>query len=294
MAQEARRLWRFPQLVIVEFFEDDVFRYSAAISFYAILSLAPLVVIVLGFTAIFVDVQSVKEELVDQVDELIGTQGATVLSTVLRHAETNQSRGTATAVGIVVSIFGATAVFAQLQDALNRIWGVQPSPDKFWWSLLMTRIISFGVVLSIGFLLLISLLVSAAITTVSTTLSLQLPGGSTTWYYIDTITSLIVITLLFILLFRYLPDVRIAWRDVWVGAVITAVLFTLGKRLIGYYLGHSAVTSVYGAAGSLVALLFWIYYSALIIFFGAEIAQVYSRLYGRKIKPRRFAYKVKP
>jgi len=287
-------LWRFPQLVIVEFFEDDIFRYSAALSFYTILSLAPLLVIVLGFTAIFVDVQSVKDELVNQVDELIGTQGATVLTTVLQHAEANESRNTATALGIIVSIFGATAVFAQLQDALNRVWGVQPAPGKFWRSLLMTRIISFGVVLSIGFLLLISLLISAVITTVSTNLSLELPGGSTIWYYIDTVTSLIIVTLLFTLLFRYLPDVRIAWRDVWVGALITAVLFTLGKRLIGYYLGHSAVTSVYGAAGSLVALLFWIYYSALIIFFGAEIAQVYSRLYGRELRPRRFAYKVKP
>lgn len=293
MSRKTHSFWQFPKLVIWEFFEDDVFRFSAAISFYAMLSLAPLLIIVLAVTAVFVDVQSVRDELVTQVDELIGSQGAIVLTTVLRHAEANQSRGTATIFGVVVSIFGATAVFVQLQDALNRIWGVQPSPDKFWWSLLMTRVVSFGVVLSIGFLLLVSLLISAAITTVSETLSLQLPGGSTLWYYIDLFSSLLVITLLFTLLFRYLPDARIAWRDVWVGALITAVLFTVGKRLIGYYLGHSAVTSIYGAAGSLVALLFWIYYSALIIFFGAEIAQVYSRLYGHEIKPRRFAYKVK-
>lgn len=294
MAREAGSFWKFPKLVLWEFFEDDVFRFSAALSFYAMLSLAPLLIIILAITAIFVDVQSVKAELVTQVDALIGPQGATVLTTVLENAEANQRRGTAAILGVILSIFGATAVFVQLQNALNRIWGVEPAPDKFWWSLLMTRIVSFGVVLSIGFLLLVSLLISAVITTVSTTLSLQLPGGVALWYYVDVFSSLTIITLLFAFLFRYLPDVRIAWRDVWVGAFITAVLFTLGKRLIGYYLGHSAITSVYGAAGSLVALLFWIYYSALIIFFGAEIAQVYSRLFGREIKPRRFAYKVKP
>lgn len=286
--------WTIPKQAVLEFVEDSAFRYSAAVSFYTMISLAPLLVIVMTMTTVFVDIQAVKSELLFQVGDLIGTHGAATLETVLENAEESRQKGTATALGFIVLIFGSTAVFAQLQDALNRIWGVETKPEKIWWSFFLTRLISFGMVLAIGFLLLVSLLVTTVLTTISTTLRLELPGGDAVWYSIDVVSSLVIITLLFAFLFRYVPDVRIAWSDVWIGAVITAVLFTGGKRLIGFYLGHSAVTSVYGAAGSLVALLFWVYYSALIVFFGAEVAQVFTRLFGGDIKPRRFAFKAKP
>lgn len=294
MSEHLRTLvWKIPKKAVFDFVGDNAFRYSAAMAFYTMLSLAPIIILVLGVTSIFVETHVIKTELLSQIRDLIGREGAGIVSTVLRNAEESRQSASATTFGVGVLILGATAVFAQLQDALNEIWGVQTKPKKEVFSFLLTRLVSFGMVLAVGFLLLASLLITTAITTLSTHLSIQLPGGESLWEIVDITGSVVIATLLFSMIFRFVPDVKIAWGDVLVGAFITALLFTLGKSLIGGYIGRSSVSSVYGAAGSLVVLLFWVYYTSLAVFFGAELAQAYTRFYGSQIEPRRFGMIVK-
>jgi len=216
---------------------------------------------------------------------MVGPQGAQAIQAMIQNASTPSSGVIATLLGVVTLLLGAGGVVGQLQDSLNTIWGVAPKPGLGLMGLLRTRILSFGMVLGIGFLLLVSLVISAALTAF-----LQFVGGasigeSILWHSIEFFVSFGLITLLFALIYKMLPDVHMAWKDVGIGAAMTALLFTLGKFLIGLYLGHSSVSSAYGAAGSLIVVLLWVYYSALIFFFGAEFTQVYATTYGVGVTP---------
>jgi membrane protein len=186
----------------------------------------------------------------------------------------------------VVTLFvGATGVFVQLQDALNSIWGVRRKPGRGLRNFIKDRLLSFALILGIGFLLLVSLILSAGLSALGNFVTGLLPAQATLWQWINFGVSFGVITLLFAVIFKVLPDVKIAWRDVWIGALLTALLFNLGKYLLGLYLGRSSVTSAYGAAGSLVIVLLWVYYSAQILFFGAKFTQIYSNRYGSHLEP---------
>jgi membrane protein len=198
----------------------------------------------------------------------------------------------ATIVGVVTILFGATGVFVELQTSLDKIWDVQPRPGSGIWGFVKIRMLSFGMVLGIGFLLLVSLVVTTAVTAVSAWALGLLPGAKVLVEALTFVVSLGLITLLFAMIFKVLPDVEIAWRDVWIGAASTALLFTLGKFLFGLYLAKSSVASTYGAAGSLVIVLLWIYYSAQILFLGAELTQVYATHYGSNIRPSKHAVPV--
>ncbi len=198
----------------------------------------------------------------------------------------------ATIIGVVTILFGATGVFVQLQSALNRIWNVEPKPGAGIWSFVRTRLISFGMILGIGFLLLVSLVLSAAVSAVGTWATGLLPGSETLVNILTFAVSFVLTTLLFAMIYKVLPDVEIGWRDVWIGAGVTAFLFTVGKSLIGLYLAKSSVASTYGAAGSLVVLLLWVYYSSQILFLGAEFTQVYATRYGSRIRPSKHAVPV--
>ncbi len=272
---------------------DSAFCYSAAIAFYTMLSLAPLLVILLSLTTTFVETQAVKSELVSQVESIAGKEGARVVAAVIDNVESARPGRGRTILGVALLLLGATAVFAQLQAALNQVWGVETRPGLYIWSFLAARIVAFGMVLAVGFLLLISVVVSAAIATISGHLAIQIPLGFRFWEFVDLGMTLFFSTLLFLLLFRYIPDVRIAWEDILVGATITGLLFTVGKIFISQYLGRTSLTSIFGAAGSLVVMLFWIYYTSLIVLFGAEVGQVYTRLKGSTLMPRRFSRLVK-
>jgi len=272
-----------------DFLEDGAFRLSAALSFYTILSFAPLLLVVVGIAGYLGASEAMSQQIVDQMRTLIGPAGGEMAKAVLENADEPQKGIISIIIGLVTLLFGATGVFVQLQDALNTIWEVERKPGGSAWSFVRSRLLSFAMVLGIGFLLLVSLVLSAAITLIQNQFA---TGQGSLWQAINTGVSMIVITILFGLMYKILPDVKIGWRDVVSGAIITGVLMTLGKFAIGLYLGHSSVGSAYGAAGSLVVLLVWIYYSALIVLFGAELTQVYARHRGSGIVPKPHARKV--
>jgi membrane protein len=259
-----------------EFLEDSALRHGAALSYYATISLAPLLLLLLALAGLIFDRTAVADALVDQMRGLMGESGAEVAGNVIANAQ--QSGGALQAVtGFVVLLFGASGVFVQLQESMNTIWEVKPSPRQGLWGFLRKRLLSFGIVLSLGFLLLISLAVSAGLAALNRRYIEPLPGAAVLWHALYLVVSIAVFTLLFAALFKYLPDVSIFWRDVWWGALVTALLFTIGKFLIGMYLGRTTIAAAYGAAGSLVLLLVWIYYSSLIVLLGAEFTQVLAR-----------------
>ncbi len=270
-----------------EWSDDKASRLGAALAYYTIFSIAPLLIIVIAVVSFFWDNQSgaVQQEVVFQVRTLIGDEGATLVETMLDNSSRPGSGNIlATVLGLVALLFGATGVFVQLQDALNTIWDVRTAPGRGLASFLSSRLISFGMILVVGFLLLVSLVISAVISAIGASFS----------EIINLLVSFLVIWLLFASIYRILPDVEIRWRDVGVGAFITAALFVIGKWGLGLYLGRSSAASTYGAAGSLVILLLWIYYSAQIFFFGAEFTQVYARRYGSRILPSPHAVSVAP
>ncbi|HSK76689.1 MAG TPA: YihY/virulence factor BrkB family protein [Thermoanaerobaculia bacterium] len=277
-----------------EWKDDDALSLGAALAYYTIFSLAPMLLIAISVAGLVFGREAAQGELVGQMRGLVGQQGAEAIQTMVANAGKQGSGGVlGTILGIVTILFGATGVFAQLQSSLNKIWNVEAKPGQGIWSFLRNRILSFGMVLGIGFLLLVSLAVSAAIAALDTYATGLFPAAEVVIGIVTAAFGLAVITVLFAMIFRYLPDVKIAWKDVWTGAAVTSVLFLIGKVLIGLYLGNSTVASTYGAAGSLVILLLWIYYSTQILFFGAEITQVYARRYGSGIVPSEHAVPVK-
>ncbi|MDB6022547.1 MAG: Ribonuclease [Pedosphaera sp.] len=200
----------------------------------------------------------------------------------------------ASAIAIVTLLITATGVFMELQDALNLVWGVEENPGLGWRGFIKNRLLSFALIVGIGFLLLVSLLVSAGLEAAGKYFGGLLPGSVGSWRLVNTLVSFGVVTLLFALIFKVLPDVKITWRDVWIGAAITALLFTAGKFLIGMYLGRSTIVSAYGAAGSVVIVLLWVYYSAQILYFGAELTQAYACRFGQRIEPAKNAHWINP
>lgn len=280
-------LWPLLKETASEWSEDGAPRLGAALAYYTVFSLAPLLIIVLFIIGLIWSGESsgAQERILTQVEGLMGPDGAEMIQTMLDSTRPGKGGGIATALGVVAMIFGATGVFAQLQSALNIIWDVVAKPGHGIKGFITTRLLSFGVVLVMGFLLLVSLVLSALLSALDTLTSGVSPLTQFFFQVLNIIVSVGIITLLFAMIFRYLPDVEIAWRDVWVGAAITAVLFTLGKFGIGLYLGNSGTASTYGAAGSLVVLLLWVYYSAQILFFGAEFTQVYAKHHGSLIRP---------
>jgi membrane protein len=272
-----------------EWSEDKVSRLAAALAYFTIFSIAPLLIIAISVAAIFFGEEAAQGQIVGQIQGLMGQEGASAIEGMIANANQMEGGVISTIIGIVILLFGASGVFGQLQDALNTIWEVAPKPGQGIATFIRTRFLSFSMVLVIAFLLLVSLVVSAAIVGVSSYVTDVVPAMGVLWEGINILVSFAVITLLFALIYRVLPDVEIAWGDVWIGAAVTSLLFTIGRTLIGLYLGNAAVGSAYGAAGSLVVLLIWIFYSAQILLFGAEFTQVYARRYGSHIRPASFA-----
>jgi membrane protein len=270
--------------------EDKPFQLAAALSYYTLFSLAPLLVIAIAVAGLVFGQEAAQHQIVGAIQGIVGRQSAEAIQEMIKNAGARGSGITATLLGVGTLLIGAGGVVGQLQDSLNTIWGVAPKPGLGILGLLRARFFSLAMVLGLGFLLLVSLLVSAALTA-----ALQFVGAggeSVLWQGVEFVVSLGVITLLIALIYKVLPDVHMAWRDVLIGAAVTALLFTLGKFLIGLYLGSSATESAYGAAGSLVVVLVWVYYSALIFFFGAEFTQVYANTYGAGVTPDEHAVAV--
>jgi membrane protein len=270
-------LWHATLRAVQDWWNDNCLRLAASLAYYTALSLAPLVLLIVGVVGLVLDRQQVGAQISVQLEGLIGPAGRELVTSIL--AATNPQGGTvATIIGLATLLIGATAVFGELQATLNLIWEVQPAPTNgVWagiWALLRDRIFSLTLVLALAFLLLVSLVISAALA--GATALFHGPEQAVLSRILEIVVSLLVLTFVFALLYKYVPDAEIGWRDVWLGGLITAVLFTLGKTAIGFYLGQASVGSAYGAAGSLIALLVWVYYSALIMFFGAEFTHAWT------------------
>jgi membrane protein len=254
-------------------------KLGAALAFYTTLALAPLTLIAIAIAGYFFGKEAARGGIVDQIDHLVGREAAVAIEALIQKASEPHQSQVATLLSIGLLIFGATSVFVELKDSLDIIWEVKRKPGLGLWTLIKTHLLSFGIVLSTGFLLLVSLLLTALLTAFTNWLGQWLPVTVWTAYLLDVPVSFILITLLFALIFKLLPDVTVHWKDVWIGAVVTAVLFMIGKFLIGVYIGSASIGSIYGAAGSLVVVLIWTYYSSQILFFGAELIRAYAKRY---------------
>ena len=273
--------------------QDKCPQLGAALAYYTVFSLAPLVLVLLAvFGLIYGGSEEARGKITDQLRYLIDPNGVKVIHDIAANTSEPKSGFLATAIGIAVGLFGASGVFGQLQDALNTIWGVKPKPGGGIWGFLRARFLSFAMVGGVCFLLLVSLTVESLIRGLSSYLQNMLPGGHLLALAIFFVFDFAIILLLFAMIFRYLPDARIAWRDVWIGAGLTTALFAAGKFGLGLYLGSGAAGSAYGAASSLISLLLWVFYSAQIMLFGAEFTQVYSNTYGSRVEPEHYAVKV--
>jgi membrane protein len=286
-------VWFLLKTTATQWITDKCPQLGAALAYFTVFSLAPLVLILLAVFGLFFGSAHARDKIIEQLQYMIDPSGIQVIKDIATSASKPQSGILATFLGIVVGLFGASGVFGQLQEALNTIWGVKAKPGAGLWAFLRARFLSFAMVAGVCFLLLVSLTVESVLRGLSTYLQNLLPGGHVLALLLFLILDLGVVIALFAMIFRFLPDIKIGWRDVWIGASLTGLLFVLGKFILGLYLGSGAAGSAYGAASSLITLLLWIYYSAQILLFGAEFTQVYSHSYGSRIEPEDHAVRVK-
>src|SRR5262249_43224233 len=270
---------------------DNTFPLGAALAYYASFSISPLLVIALAVTSFFYRGDNFSY-IRAEIASLVGDKAATAIASAIESVRSSEHGLAATVFSIVVLFLGASGVFVHLQNSLNHIWGVKPKPGHFVHDLLKQRLISFAMILGVSFLLLISLLLSAAIAAITAYFRYLLPGADFVWYSLDAVASFLLVVFIFAAIYKVVPDVHIDWDDVWVGAFITAILFTAGKSLIGFYLGRSGLGSAFGAAASVFVILAWVYYSSQILFLGAEFTKVYSEHRRFCVRPVRGAASV--
>jgi membrane protein len=283
---DLKTIYNIARETVNEFIEDRAPRLGAALAYYTVFSLAPLLIIVITVAGLVFDPDTVRMQLVTQFQGLIGPEGAEMVTTMLETTREEHQRGIlATGLGVILLLFGALGVFGQLQDAFNTIWEVQPREDAGVMHMVRQRLLSFSMILGISFLLIVSLVVSAVLALFADWVGRLLPGFDFLLTLINVAISFGILALLFAFMFKYLPDVEIPWNKVWIGAGMTALLFLVGQFLIGLYLGNTDVGSAYGAAGALVVLLIWVYYSTQILFLGAEFTQVYTNKFGEGVQP---------
>ena len=277
-----------------EWLQDKAPQLGAALAYYTVFSLAPLILVLLAIVGMIFrdDPRGTWDRITQQMSYFLDQSAVQVVQNIAQKASQPGKSTIATIIGVALAIFGASGVFGQLQDALNTIWGVKAKPGGGIWAFLRARFLSFAMVAGICFLLLVSLAIEALLKGFSHYIQSALPGGMVIALTVYLIFDFAVVVLLFAMIFKFLPDVEIQWRDVWIGAVLTAILFGIGKWLLGFYLGSGAAGSAYGAAGSLITLLLWVYYSSQILLFGAEFTQVYAARAGRAFKPSEYAVRV--
>jgi membrane protein len=277
-----------------EWLQDKAPQLGAALAYYTVFSLAPLILVLLAIIGVIFrdDPAGAWHKITQQMSYFLDPSALQVVQNIAQKASQPGKSTIATIIGIALAIFGASGVFGQLQDALNTIWGVKAKPTQGIWGFLRSRFLSFAMVAGICFLLLVSLAIEALLKGFSHYVQSVLPGGIVIAVTVYLVFDFAVVVLLFAMIFKFLPDVKIQWRDVWIGAVMTAILFGIGKWLLGFYLGSGAAGSAYGAASSLITLLLWVYYSSQILLFGAEFTQVYAARSGRELKPSEYAVRV--
>ena len=280
-----RDAWATVKETASDWSDDNASRLAAALAYYSLLSLAPLLVIVIAVAGLFYGPDAARGKIAGELGAVVGGEAAQGIQSVAASARSQTGGIISTVVGVVTLFVGASGVFGELQSSLNTIWEVKPKPGRGVLGELKDRFLSFTMVLGVAFLLLVSLVLSALLSAVGSAVAGALPGGEGIWQIVTFLFTFSLVTALFALIFKYVPDAQIQWRDVWLGAAVTALLFTIGKFLLGLYLGKAAPGSSYGAAGSIIALVVWVYYAAQILFLGAEFTQVQARRNGAGIRP---------
>ncbi|MGG9970890.1 YihY/virulence factor BrkB family protein [Ferruginibacter sp. SUN002] len=290
MKKNLIEIYKFAKQVIAEFIEDNALKYSASLSYYTIFSLAPMMIIIFTFSGFLFSQQAMQGQIFDEIKNLVGSEAALQIQTTIKNIHLSKDTWVATTIGIITLIVGATGIFGEMQDSLNKIWGLQLKPTSGLKKIFTNRLLSFSLVLSLGFVLTVSLILNAIIFGLGSHLNNFFSGK---FYdlipFFENIFSFLVTTVLFAAIFKILPDAKIKWKDVFIGALVTSLLFMLGKFLIGYYLSASKLTTIYGAAGSVIIILLWTYYSSAILFMGAEFTKVYALRYDRRISPNNYS-----
>lgn len=277
-----------------QWYNHNAFEMAAALAYYTLVSLAPLIIILIAIVGPFFGTAATENYIVGAIAGIAGEESARAVQAIVHNANQQGSGMLASVIGVVLLLLGAGAVVGQLQQSLNVIFGVTPKPDIDWWAFLRARFFSYAMLLAIGFLLMVSLIITTVLSAITKYFGYLLPSLAAIWPAVDLISSFALVTLLFALIYKILPDVHIAWRDALLGAALTSFLFSVGKFAIGLYLGRSSVAAAYGAAGSVVTILLWVYYSALIVFYGAEITQLYATEVGAGVAANELADKAEP
>lgn len=288
MSMNLDTVWKLIKETFVRWEDDKAPRLGASLAYYTLFAIAPILIIVIALAGAIFGRDAVEGQIFREIGGLVGTTSALAVQEIIKNASKPADSIIATVIGLVTLLIGATGVFVELQDALNTIWGVKPKPGRGIRGILQDRLLSFAIIVGVGFLLLVSLVVSAGLAALNSFLA-TMPGAAYLWNTLSLVISFAVITVLFGMIYKVLPDVKITWGDVWIGAAMTSLLFTFGKFLIGLYIGTSTFASTYGAAGSIVILLVWVYYSSLLLFLGAEFTQVYANYTGNRVLPSKNA-----
>ncbi len=289
-----KKIFRYIREVFSEFSADNIFKYSASLAYYTVFSVAPVLLIIISLSGLFFGKEAVQGRVYHELNGLIGSEAALQIQNTILNIHLTGNSFIATITSIILIIIGATTIFGEIQDSLNKMWGLRIKSKKVWWKLILTRLISFSLILTIGIIMSISLILNAVVTAFGKFITKYIQDYSLYLIgFINNILSFLVAAFLFSLLFKILPDAKIKWKDVVIGGLVTAVFFTLGKVGISFYIGKSNLASLYGAAGSIIIFMVWVYYSAIILYLGAEFTKVYANLYGGKIIPNEYAEWIK-
>ena len=287
-------IWEVLKNAFTGFSDHKVTKLSGSLAYYTVFSMAPLLVVIISLCGIFLGQEAAQGQIYSQLSGFLGPDTAAQLQEIIKKASLGDKSTVAFVIGVVTLLVGSTTVFADIQDSINTIWGLKPKPKRGWLKLLQNRFLSFSVIISLGFILLVSLGITAVLDGFSARLQARFSDISVIFFYIlNQVITLAVISLIFGVIFRVLPDAIIKWKDVILGSIVTAVLFMIGKFGISIYIGQSDVGSTYGAAGSLVIVLLWTYYSSIILYFGAEFTKAYAMAYGSEIHPSHYAVTTK-
>jgi membrane protein len=285
-----KNIWKVLVQSFKNFMDDKILKYSAALAYTTIFSFGPLLVVVIFLCSIFLGEEAIQGQIYNQMQQFVGKDAALQLQTIIKNASLSGKGTTAAVIGIITLLFSATAVFAEIQDSINTIWGFKAKPQKGFWIFIRTRVLSFSLIASLGFLLLVSLAITSLVEALNNRLKASFPDVTVVVFYIlNLVISFTVITALFSMIFKVLPDAKTKWKDILPGAIASGILFMIGKFGISFYIGKSNIGTTYGAAGSLVILLLWVYYSAIILYIGAEFAKAWSAHKGSSIQPNDYA-----
>jgi membrane protein len=280
--------------VFKEFSADNIVKYSASLAYYTVFSIAPLLIVITTLFGFLFGKEAMRGRIYEQLNSFIGSEAAIQIQDIIKNIHLSRNSFFATVVSLIILLIGATSIFGEIQDSINKIWGLRIKKHKVWWQLILTRLLSFSLIISIGVIMILTLLLNTAVAAFGKFIGKFIVGyGNYFIEFTDGILSFVIIAFLFALIFKILPDAKIGWKDVLMGGLITAVFFSLGKMGINFYVTRSNITSLYGAAGSIIILMVWVYYSSIILYLGAEFTKVYAKLYGENIKPNDYAEWVK-